>query len=113
MTLVEKLTGPANLRDTMAMADLQRRRVLRVTMDRFGMLAAVFSLAFSAGNLAGAQLSITGPSSPLPSATVQIAYAPQTFTASGGAGNYTWSQTGLPAATALGLSTGGVLSGTP
>src|SRR5450432_2608811 len=58
-------------------------------------------------------LAITSPGSPLPSATVGVAYAPVTFLASGGTGGYTWSQTGLPATTGMALSSGGALSGTP
>jgi hypothetical protein len=48
--------------------------------------------------------------SPLPVATGGAAYS-QTFAASGGAGGYSWSATGLPAW--LGMTTAGVLSGTP
>jgi hypothetical protein len=48
--------------------------------------------------------------SPLPAATPTIAYS-QTFGASGGAGGYSWSATDLPAW--LGMSTAGVLTGTP
>ena len=55
-------------------------------------------------------LSITGPAS-LPSGTVGSAYSQVTFTASGGAGFYTWSATGLP--NGLSFSAAGVLSGTP
>ena len=58
-------------------------------------------------------LTITSPSSPLPTATVLAAYAPVTFTAAGGTGGYTWTESGLAASTGLTLSTGGVLSGTP
>jgi hypothetical protein len=48
--------------------------------------------------------------SPLQAATVTVAYS-QTFIASGGAGGYSWSATGLPAW--LNMSTGGALTGTP
>jgi hypothetical protein len=48
--------------------------------------------------------------SPLPAATVTVAYS-QTFAASGGAGGYSWSATGLPAW--LMMSTAGALTGTP
>ena len=49
--------------------------------------------------------------SPLPAASVAVAYS-QTFAASGGSGGgYSWSATGLPAW--LNLSTAGVLTGTP
>jgi hypothetical protein len=48
--------------------------------------------------------------SPLPAATVTMAYS-QTFAASGGAGGYSWSATGLPAW--LQMSTAGALTGTP
>jgi hypothetical protein len=48
--------------------------------------------------------------SPLPAATVGAAYS-DTFTASGGSGEYTWSTSGLP--TWLTLSAAGFLSGTP
>ena len=56
-------------------------------------------------------LTITGPNSVLPAATVGAAYVPVTFTSSGGTGGYTWQCSGLPAG--LSLSAGGVLSGTP
>ena len=46
----------------------------------------------------------------LPAATIMVAYS-ETFAASGGAGGYSWSATGLP--TWLSLSTAGVLTGTP
>jgi hypothetical protein len=48
--------------------------------------------------------------SPLAAATATVAYS-QTFTATGGAGGYAWSATGLPAW--LNLSTVGALTGTP
>jgi hypothetical protein len=48
--------------------------------------------------------------SPLPTATATVAYN-QTFAASGGAGGYSWSATGLP--TWLTMSTAGTLAGTP
>jgi hypothetical protein len=48
--------------------------------------------------------------SPLPTSTVMVAYS-QTFAASGGAGGYSWSATGLPSW--LSLSTAGLLTGTP
>src|SRR5579885_2636178 len=55
-------------------------------------------------------LSITGPAS-LSMGAVGEAYAPVTFSGSGGLGAYTWSATGMP--TGLALSTAGVLSGAP
>ena len=51
-----------------------------------------------------------GTTSPLPAATLNSAYS-ATFSASGGAGNYSWSASGLPAGFAV--SSGGVLTGTP
>jgi len=48
--------------------------------------------------------------SPLPAGTVTVPYS-QTFAASGGAGGYTWSATGLPSW--LTLTTAGALTGTP
>jgi hypothetical protein len=48
--------------------------------------------------------------SPLPAATPTVAYS-QTFAASGGAGGYSWSATGLPAW--LAMSTAGALTGMP
>ncbi len=47
----------------------------------------------------------------LPAGTQGQSYTPDTLTASGGSGSYTWSETGLP--TGMNLSAGGVLSGTP
>ena len=64
-------------------------------------------------NPAPAVLTITTPTSPLPTATIGADYPGVTFSASGGTGTYTWSQTGLPASTSLTLAGGGVLSGTP
>jgi len=77
----------------------------------------------SAGNTASASLplsiqaaapvsslAISSPSS-LPAGRETIAYSPVAFTATGGAGSYVWSATGLPAG--LAMSAGGVLSGTP
>jgi uncharacterized protein (TIGR03437 family) len=55
-------------------------------------------------------LAIAAPDS-LPSGTVGAAYTAVTFTASGGAGGYTWSVTGLPKG--FTFTAGGVLSGTP
>ncbi|HXM41675.1 MAG TPA: putative Ig domain-containing protein, partial [Bryobacteraceae bacterium] len=48
--------------------------------------------------------------SPLPAATATVSYS-QTFAASGGAGGYSWSATGLPVW--LSMSTAGALTGTP
>jgi|HubBroStandDraft_1064217.scaffolds.fasta_scaffold01291_11 hypothetical protein len=61
----------------------------------------------------GTGLTITTPS-PLPNATVGIAYS-QTLAAAGGVPPYTWSPAGaLPAPfTALSLSAGGAIAGTP
>src|SRR5579885_941163 len=55
-------------------------------------------------------LSITGPAA-LSTGAVGEAYAPVTFSGSGGLGAYTWSATGMP--NGLALSAAGVLSGTP
>jgi Putative Ig domain len=57
-----------------------------------------------------AALQITGPGS-LAAGTVGVDYGHVMFTATGGAGSYVWSATGLPAG--LTLTTGGVLAGTP
>ena len=58
-------------------------------------------------------LNITGPSSPLPTATALVTYTPVTFTASGGTGGYVWTESGLAASTGLSLSSAGALSGIP
>jgi hypothetical protein len=55
-------------------------------------------------------LSIT--TSTLPNGTVNMAYPPQTLTATGGTPPYTWSVTGLPAGLTVDPATG-VISGTP
>jgi large repetitive protein len=47
---------------------------------------------------------------PLPRGTAGVAYPPQTFSAAGGAGPYTFTQSGLPEGMSV---TGGVLRGTP
>jgi Putative Ig domain/VHL beta domain len=57
------------------------------------------------------QLSITGPAS-LSGGTQGIPYGPVTFTASGGAGGYTWSVTGLPTGMNIDPPTG-ALGGIP
>jgi len=54
-------------------------------------------------------LSIT--TSSLPNGTVGLPYGPAGMTASGGTGGYSWSIIGLPSG--LGMSTAGVVSGTP
>ena len=51
-----------------------------------------------------------GTTSPLPEATMGVAYS-DTLSASGGTGGYSWSATGLPSW--LSISSSGVLSGTP
>ena len=58
---------------------------------------------------APSKLSVTGPAT-LPAATEQAAYGPVSFTATGGAGGYTWSASGLP--TGLTMHANGALSGT-
>ena len=87
-----------------------------------GLYTLTVTVADPSGNTAAGQFqltinaalpSITGPSSPLPSATTGIAYAPVTFTATGGTGGYKWQQTGLPASTGLSLTSAGALGGTP
>ncbi len=58
-------------------------------------------------------LTVTGPAS-LPGGSIEIAYPPQTFTASGGTGKYTWSLVANGTTTNdLTISVGGVLSGSP
>jgi hypothetical protein len=59
---------------------------------------------------------ISGPmsittTSPIASATQNVAYAGVTFTASGGAGGYTWTATNIPPG--MNLAAGGLLNGTP
>jgi len=69
--------------------------------------AAILPLAASAGS---APLAVSGPAS-LSSGAEGVAYPAATFSATGGAGGYTWSASGLP--TGLSVSAGGVLSGIP
>src|SRR5262249_53309705 len=57
-------------------------------------------------------LRITAPLS-LSQGTVNVAYGPVTFTATGGTGGYTWSLSGGTLPTNLTISAGGTLSGTP
>jgi hypothetical protein len=58
----------------------------------------------------GAPLAISGPAS-LPIGTVGMSYTAN-MTATGGAGGYTWSATGLPNGLGLGMNTGAI-TGTP
>ncbi len=55
-------------------------------------------------------ISITGPAV-LPTGMVGTAFAATALIATGGAGSYTWSETGLP--NGISLSSGGILTGTP
>lgn len=86
---------------------------MRLTKCAVTVALLLLIVLFASPSAQATPLAITGPSSPLPPATVQIAYAPQTFAATGGTGSYTWAQTGLPAFTGLSLSAAGVLGGTP
>jgi hypothetical protein len=52
------------------------------------------------------------PSTTFPAGTLNTAYTPTTFTASGGVGVYTWTASGLPPGLYINLLTG-VVSGTP
>gem|GEM_PF-1541934 len=70
--------------------------------------SATLALTISA---AGSGLTITAPAS-LSLGTVGTGYGPVQFTASGGAGGYTWTATGLPNGLTINLNTG-ALGGTP
>jgi uncharacterized protein (TIGR03437 family) len=59
---------------------------------------------------AAAPLAVVSPKT-LPAAAEMNPYGPVNFTATGGSGGYVWSASGLPAG--VGMSGGGVLSGTP
>jgi len=76
------------------------------------------SANFADGSTAAASVTInpqalTIVSSSLPSGTVNVAYSPQTFTASGGTSPYTWSVASGSLPTGLSLSQSGTISGTP
>jgi len=75
--------------------------------------AATATKALSIAVTAPAPLSIT-TTSPLAAGTVGAAYGPVTLVATGGTTPYTWTvATGSALPAGLGLSTGGVISGTP
>jgi hypothetical protein len=68
------------------------------------------SVGASTGSTQPIILTIT---TPLPQATLNVAYPPQTLTAMGGTGAISWSVAAGALPTGITLSTGGVLSGTP
>ncbi len=82
----------------------------QITVKDSSNATASVSLSLTINPPAG-QLAITGPTS-LSAGTVGVAYGPVTFTASGGAGGYVWSASGLPNGLSVDPSSG-VLSGTP
>src|ERR1019366_9411113 len=73
-------------------------------------IARSIALAALAAGAGWAQQVAIATTSPLTAATIGTAYT-QTFSATGGSGSYTWSASGQPGW--LGMSSGGVLSGTP
>ena len=76
---------------------------VHIADDATGTATMMFTLPVNAA------LTIGTPT-PLPAATVNMAYT-ATLTASGGSGGYSWAATGLPSG--FSLSSGGVLTGTP